>query len=1040
MVRLPITQNAKKDTTPPGNIFYATLCEARMAGMIDSSESFKFELVRDFGDYTLTQVADNVQTAQHRLHYQLQPEVCEHRDEATLQRCSSGHQGQPCSQLEIDEASKRSLKCENCHHRHRVINCYEDLNTLPCILILVSKGRLGDTFPDSFFAMDLRLTTEGKKSVQLSTIMQELGRLCRYTDKPSGPTATDEYLKLPYALIGPGLNSYLMRALETFPNFSGRFSVDGNLDMHMPSKKKTNKDAASKQDQAKGDAVNTSSATNLTDNAITELDDQTTITLQNQVTSNLPEHFTANQPKLAKSEVQNLSAKSSKSSKPQTDKDIKVKHKFRILLEAEPQIGKTGVYLKTISILRKAIEGNALPPSVQYDKYPGTVSEEEDAEEEERIERSAKEQRLEPLRLTDDGAEKWRYPLWKTMRTDEFKRPGCGKYDRTRGSKHMQSNKEAKPNTKKSASQTKQTPFIEPSNTYKAYSKEDPEHLSCSKCRQDVGNVTLTELIDNREIKMSVPTTRSYSSFLQLLGYDNAHVTESTPMTMFTQMDEGSSAHVDLVNTRTLLTWIFTPSFKRCRDAAVNYRHTMVQVTEDNRKKKCYYQHFLVVREQEFSAYCSNWDRTHVIIQLPYDMEGIDNSINVESGGIGYARLFIQRFARHYHQSHIFMIDDNIPKVQELNAMVKPADGKEYVMRKGSSLDMKPSPLFKVLKHMEELFVQCGSNCRLNLHDLEYEPHPEEEPGTIQSYTGPEQQYAVMGMLIERKGILRVKKPFKKTHVYAMVLINLQALEDAKIEYEPVTSQEDIKLNEACVGQNLWVCKYNRFMMTKLHLRSSIVRTVYTWPDNVTMALSAGRRATGSEGINIKKAPDSLHYLYHYIRVERTPGRVEIYPKGKMGRREVKDLHKSFLKHKPGDCHLLLFVGKMWTDLRNYFTSTKDIGGFEEHLILIPELFFKENLLVRKSHYENLVKTLFSEIKSFDVCTSHDVVSFKVPYVLLYIQGTSKCYDVDIINTNLCYMIGNFKLLFLCAFIFYMRWAPRLYAFIFDDIFMKLVV
>ena len=388
---------------------------------------------------------------------------------------------------------------------------------------------------------------------------------------------------------------------------------------------------------------------------------------------------------------------------------IKVKHKFRILLEAEPQIGKTGVYMKTISILRKAIEGNVLPPSVQYDNYPGTVSKEEDAKEEERIERSTKEERLEFLLLTDDGAEKWRYPFWNTMSTD----------DRIRGTKHMQSNKKAKPNMK-SAYQIKQTPFIEPSNTYKAYSKEDPEHLSCSKCRQDVGTVTLTDRIDNREIKMSVPVTRSYLSFLQLLGYDNAHVTESTPMTMFTQMDEGSSAHVDLVNTRTLHTWIFTPSFRRCRDASVNYMHTMVQVTEDNRRKECYYQHFLVVRQQDFSAYCCNWDQTHVIIQLPYNMEGTDNSINVESGGIGYARLFIQKFARHYHQSHIFMIDDNIPNVQELNTVVKPADGKEYVARRGSSLDMKPVPLFKVLKHMEVLFVgiDVKNKGKKRKHDL----------------------------------------------------------------------------------------------------------------------------------------------------------------------------------------------------------------------------------------------------------------------------------------------------------------------------------
>ena len=53
---------------------------------------------------------------------------------------------------------------------------YSQLESLPCLLVLCEKGRMGDTFPFSFACLDLRV----RSSEFLSTAIQELGRLCRY--------------------------------------------------------------------------------------------------------------------------------------------------------------------------------------------------------------------------------------------------------------------------------------------------------------------------------------------------------------------------------------------------------------------------------------------------------------------------------------------------------------------------------------------------------------------------------------------------------------------------------------------------------------------------------------------------------------------------------------------------------------------------------------------------------------------------------------------------------------------------------------------
>lgn len=63
---------------------------------------------------------------------------------------------------------------------------YEDLDGVPCLVILCEKGRMGDTFPHSLRVLDMRLRTANSGS----TVIQELGRMCRYPKPSKDPNAS----------------------------------------------------------------------------------------------------------------------------------------------------------------------------------------------------------------------------------------------------------------------------------------------------------------------------------------------------------------------------------------------------------------------------------------------------------------------------------------------------------------------------------------------------------------------------------------------------------------------------------------------------------------------------------------------------------------------------------------------------------------------------------------------------------------------------------------------------------------------------------
>ena len=64
--------------------------------------------------------------------------------------------------------------------KKKVSIAFEDI-TVPCLLVLVEKGRMGDTFSKTFRGMDLRLRNQST----LAVVVQELGRLAGWRPKSS---------------------------------------------------------------------------------------------------------------------------------------------------------------------------------------------------------------------------------------------------------------------------------------------------------------------------------------------------------------------------------------------------------------------------------------------------------------------------------------------------------------------------------------------------------------------------------------------------------------------------------------------------------------------------------------------------------------------------------------------------------------------------------------------------------------------------------------------------------------------------------------
>jgi len=254
--------------------------------------------------------------------------------------------------------------------------------------------------------------------------------------------------------------------------------------------------------------------------------------------------------------------------------------------------------------------------------------------------------------------------------------------------------------------------------------------------------------------------------------------------------------------------WIMTPSSGRHNSANLNLQHTMIEQSEDGKEEPVSYIHIIFVRKDEFELYCSKWQHSHAILTLPSQLEDCDET--VDSGGIGYARLFIQIFCQKLGIKNYLQNDDNIRgywsyKMDENNVFIRNGDN--------GLLEPIETTLYEILNIFTD---QSKCESKQFKFSSDYEPHAEQPNHLLASYTGPWTNFGVLGMRKFRQTNYKIcKNPFLKTHVTSSIFFNGEQLEKAGVHFQPWPYREDLQFNCEAAAKGLEVIKYNRFLVIK---------------------------------------------------------------------------------------------------------------------------------------------------------------------------------------------------------------------------------
>uniref|UniRef100_H3CSS3 GREB1 like retinoic acid receptor coactivator n=1 Tax=Tetraodon nigroviridis TaxID=99883 RepID=H3CSS3_TETNG len=118
------------------------------------------------------------------------------RDKLGLQYCFAVLLGSPVTELSLPRSLVSRLRTwRGCENEDWVPHTYEDLEGLPCIVILTGKDPLGETFPRSLKYSDLRLIDSSY--LTRTALEQEVGLACTYVSlsvvqEPSKPVVPHE--------------------------------------------------------------------------------------------------------------------------------------------------------------------------------------------------------------------------------------------------------------------------------------------------------------------------------------------------------------------------------------------------------------------------------------------------------------------------------------------------------------------------------------------------------------------------------------------------------------------------------------------------------------------------------------------------------------------------------------------------------------------------------------------------------------------------------------------------------------------------------
>ena len=728
-----------------------------------------FEIIRDYGSI---QIEKQLMKSSSPFFQKLQPDDCQGKFDCR------------CTKLNLHPGRK---KCIDCDHVHKSITQYEDLENLACVLILVDKGRMGDTFPQSFDCLDLRLSYDSSREfkagskVFLSTVIQELGRMCRYAKVSVGESRVQN---TPYVLVGRELFKKLETSVKTSPAISA-ISCTG-ADRYMTNSKRK-------------------------------------------------EMPTSKNKEKTSSSLRWLSYEAQKDS---YDYENEQKHRNRILLQAEPQIGKTGTYLCLIKHLRQDILGKENVSSrttTSFDEGSFYLFENGDYLED-------------PPVNNDNERQDWQFPYWRTIQESPSlhdRKVVSGKYsiggrfythDIVENPYVLMKREGQKPT--KSGYHYQKTNCIVGERAWHWYHFE--HCAECGRLLQGKEPVleTVKVNIDGKEliVKCSIPaSSRPYVNLREQLT-NSASTRPHCPEAVN--------------NVPSLAYWIFHPSHRDDpRKCLLNYHHVM---QKENHVAS--YIQVAVARSEKFQAYRSTWGKVLAIFQLPDALP--DCKVGPSEGGIGYARRFIQKIASSLELEYVFVIDDNLAVMSE--AVFSSSEHSQTMSSENIERDengvirMQRCSFLRPLMYLQEIVE--GKNIP---PDGEYESHPLKEQFEAQqlplySYTGPaklfgdkkHESYGVLGLL---RSVPKVVRPFAKTQVFAAVLLNVKSSVEKEVFYRPWPCWEDLRFNDDCDKAGLWVVKCNRFHFHKVQYNDWIeglaCPSIFQWTENSKLE----ERPTASE-------------------------------------------------------------------------------------------------------------------------------------------------------------------------------------------------
>eukprot|EP01039_Chlorochromonas_danica_P006567 gene6567-7250_t len=284
---------------------------------------------------------------------------------------------------------------------------------------------------------------------------------------------------------------------------------------------------------------------------------------------------------------------------------------------------------------------------------------------------------------------------------------------------------------------------------------------------------------------------------------------------------------------RIIKNWIFTPSYLgRSRLGEKLLMRTDcfpgLEIGED-------YIQVLVVQKAQFDSYVKYYGAQYIVVQLP-DSTIFDISSSgrkryfANTGGVGYARRFIQEFATYYlGLKAIWMLDDNIKACYRLSI---PKDYSQPVRNDSSNqLKYEATSFKEVMLTVEEICEFSSSSLVADIQwreeslikapdkvfrSIQMETNPYNDIGKVTSFRdyigSTEKAYGIIGIARSLNQYQLIKEPIKVTHsVYSFFLFNLEAAAYHNLYYSPRPIWEDIEMIHMMEEKDLVVCKLQMF-------------------------------------------------------------------------------------------------------------------------------------------------------------------------------------------------------------------------------------